>query len=123
MKKWSLYIGSYFSIKVLIHWTFWIIIGWIFMMHFQMGHGWAEGIQVVLFILILFACVVLHGFGHALMTKKYGIPRCDITLFPIGGVASLNKIFDKSAQELVDLRWKTYVDMSGWGAEEFSPLM
>ena len=29
----------------------------------------------------------------------------------------------KAAQELVDLRWKTYVDMSGWGAEEFSPLM
>tara|TARA_R110000851_G_scaffold48682_2_gene117420 strand:- start:783 stop:4355 length:3573 start_codon:yes stop_codon:yes gene_type:complete len=29
----------------------------------------------------------------------------------------------KAAQELVDLRWKTYVDMSGWGAKEFSPVM
>ncbi|MEY8021374.1 pyruvate:ferredoxin (flavodoxin) oxidoreductase [Muriicola sp. SD30] len=29
----------------------------------------------------------------------------------------------KAAQELVDLRWKTYVDMSGWGAKEFNPVM
>ena len=29
----------------------------------------------------------------------------------------------KAAQELVDLRWKTYVDMSGWDAKEFSPVM
>ena len=100
MKKGALFIGSYSSIKVFIHWTFWIIIGWIFMMHFQMGHGWTEGIQGALFILVLFACVVLHEFGHALMAKKYGIPTRDITLYPIGGVASLNKMPDKPAQEL-----------------------
>tara|TARA_R110002051_G_scaffold232905_1_gene294572 strand:- start:4753 stop:5856 length:1104 start_codon:yes stop_codon:yes gene_type:complete len=100
MKKWSLFIGSYSGIKVFIHWTFWIIIGWIFMMHFQMGHGWAEGIQGALFILVLFACVVLHEFGHALTAKKYGIPTRDITLYPIGGVASLDKMPDKPAQEL-----------------------
>tara|TARA_R110001592_G_scaffold153619_1_gene382255 strand:- start:8728 stop:12300 length:3573 start_codon:yes stop_codon:yes gene_type:complete len=29
----------------------------------------------------------------------------------------------KAAQELVDLRWKTYVDMSGWDAKEFCPVM
>ena len=100
MKKWSLFIGSYSGIKVFIHWTFWIIIGWIFMMHFQMGHGWAEGIQGALFILVLFACVVLHEFGHALMAKRYGIPTRDITLYPIGGVASLDKMPDKPAKEL-----------------------
>ena len=100
MKKWSLYIGSYSGIKVFIHWTFWIIIGWIFMMHFEMGHGWAEGLAGALFILTLFACVVLHEFGHALTAKKYGIPTRDITLYPIGGVASLNRMPEKPAQEL-----------------------
>ncbi|MEY8021372.1 site-2 protease family protein [Muriicola sp. SD30] len=100
MKKWSLFMGSYSGIKVFIHWTFWIIIGWIFMMHYQMGHGWTEAIQGVLFILVLFACVVLHEFGHALMAKEYGIPTRGITLYPIGGVASLHKMPDKPAQEL-----------------------
>ena len=100
MKKWSLYIGSYSGIKVFIHWTFWIIIGWIFMMHFEMGHGWAEGLAGALFILTLFACVVLHEFGHALTAKKYGIPTHDITLYPIGGVASLDRMPEKPAQEL-----------------------
>ena len=100
MKKWSLYIGSYSGIKVFIHWTFWIIIGWIFMMHFEMGHGWAEGLAGALFILTLFACVVLHEFGHALMAKKYDIPTRDITLYPIGGVASLDSMPEKPAQEL-----------------------
>jgi len=100
MKKWSLYMGSYANIKVFIHWTFWIIIGWIFMLHFQKGHGWTEGLAGALFILALFACVVLHEFGHALAAKKYGIPTRDITLYPIGGVASLDKMPDKPAQEL-----------------------
>ncbi len=100
MKRWSLFIGSYAGIKVFIHWTFWIIIGWIFLMHFQMGHGRSEGLAGVVFILVLFACVVLHEFGHALTAKRYGIPTQDITLYPIGGVASLNKIPDKPGQEL-----------------------
>lgn len=100
MNKWSLYIGSYAGIKVFIHWTFWIIIGWIFLMHFQMGHGRSEALAGVVFILALFACIVLHEFGHALTAKRYGIPTQDITLYPIGGVASLNKMPDKPAQEL-----------------------
>ncbi|SNZ01389.1 site-2 protease family protein [Flagellimonas pacifica] len=100
MKKWSLFIGSYSGIKVFVHWTFWIIVGWIFMMHFQMGHGWKEAMIGALFIIILFGCVVLHEFGHALTAKKYNIPTRDITLYPIGGVASLERMPEKPAQEL-----------------------
>ncbi|MDZ7846532.1 MAG: site-2 protease family protein [Owenweeksia sp.] len=100
MKKWSLYAGSYAGIKVFIHWSFWIIIAWIFMLHFQMGHGWSEGLAGAGFILALFGCVVLHEFGHALTAKKYGIPTHNITLYPIGGVASLDKMPDKPGQEL-----------------------
>ena len=81
MKKWSLYAGSYAGIKVFIHWSFWIIIAWIFMLHFQMGHGWAEGLSGVVFILALFGCVVLHEFGHALTAKSYGVPTRNITLY------------------------------------------
>jgi Zn-dependent protease len=100
MKKWSLYIGSYANIKVFIHWTFWIIIGWIFLMHYNLGHGINEGLWGVLFILALFGCVVLHEFGHALTAKRYNIQTRDITIYPIGGIASLEAMPENPRQEL-----------------------
>lgn len=50
MKNWSLYIGNYSGIKVLIHRTFWIIIGLVFFSHFQAGHEEFEGLTSAFFI-------------------------------------------------------------------------
>lgn len=99
--KWSLYLGRFSGIKVYIHWTFLILIVWIFIMHSRMGEGWQAGLWGVLFILALFACVVLHEFGHALTAKRYQIATRDITIYPIGGVASLESMPEKPGQELL----------------------
>jgi len=101
MKSWSLKLGRFAGIEVFIHWTFWIIIAWILLMHFQIGHGLEQGIWGVFFVLVLFACVVLHEFGHALTARRFGIATKQITLYPIGGIASLERMPEKPWQELL----------------------
>jgi stage IV sporulation protein FB len=55
----------------------------------------------VLFIVLVFACVLAHEFGHIFAARRYGIRTPEVTLWPIGGVASLERIPDKPREELV----------------------
>ncbi len=101
MKSWSLPVGKFFGIQVYIHWTFWILLVWIFLMHVRADDGLSEAIRGVLFILALFGCVVLHEFGHALTAKRFGVVTRDITLYPIGGVSSFESMPEKPAHEFL----------------------
>jgi Zn-dependent protease/predicted transcriptional regulator len=97
----SLHLPEIAGIKVYIHWTFSILIAWIVYTNLRAGLGPEQIAWSVLFILSLFVCVTLHELGHALAAKHYGINTKDITLYPIGGVARLEKMPEKPGQELV----------------------
>jgi Zn-dependent protease len=96
----SLKVASIFGIEVRIHLTFLLFLVWIWFSYYQIA-GFAGAVQGVLFILALFACVLLHEFGHAFAARGFGIQTPDITLLPIGGVARLSRIPEKPWQELV----------------------
>ncbi|WP_442509489.1 site-2 protease family protein [Novipirellula sp. SH528] len=96
----SWHLGRFVGIDVRIHWTFLLVPLWIYFSSLAAGSGIAGATVSVLFVLSIFACVLFHEYGHALMARRFGIPTRDITLLPIGGVASLSRMPRRPAHEL-----------------------
>ena len=84
-----------------IHWTFTLLIIWIVGSHFNEGGDSSSLGNRLVFLIAVFACVLLHELGHALSALRYNVKTHDITLLPIGGVARLERIPEKPMQELV----------------------
>ncbi len=98
--SWSITIAKVAGSEIRIHLTFLILLAWIGFAEYLSG-GAAAAVDGVIFIIAIFACVVLHELGHAIAARRYGISTPDITLLPIGGLARLSRIPEKPAEEIV----------------------
>jgi len=98
--KWQWKLARIAGIDVYVHATFLLIIGWVGLSHWIEQRTIEAVISGILFILLLFAFVVMHEYGHALTARKFGIKTRDITLYPIGGVARLERMPEKPIEEL-----------------------
>lgn len=96
----SFRLAEYFDIELRVHWSFAALAGglglWVLA---ETGSLRAVG-AILLPIAMVFTCVVFHEYGHALMARHFGIRTQGITLFPIGGVAVLEREPASPAQEL-----------------------
>ncbi|NCO93110.1 MAG: site-2 protease family protein, partial [Armatimonadetes bacterium] len=99
--KWSWKIGELSGIGIYVHGTFLMLLAWVALSHLMSGHSVAAAMSGLLFVVTLFAIVVLHELGHALMAKRFGIATRDITLLPIGGMARLERMPEDPKQELL----------------------
>lgn len=97
--KWSWRLGTFAGIGVYMHATFLLLLGYVGYVHWREQQTVAAVAAGIAFILAIFACVVLHEFGHALTARRFGIRTRDITLLPIGGVARLERMPDQPMQE------------------------
>jgi Zn-dependent protease len=97
---WSISLGRIAGTEVRIHLTFFLLIAW-FAFAAGSRDGQAAAIEAVVLILAVFTCVLAHEYGHVLTARRFGIGTRDITLLPIGGVASIERMPEKPGQELL----------------------
>lgn len=98
--KWSFKLGRFLGIDVYVHLTFLLILAFVGLSHWLVAKTLAAAMSGVLFFSLIFVCVLLHEYGHALMARRFGVGTRDITLLPFGGVANLERMPEKPSQEL-----------------------
>src|SRR3954468_7031333 len=89
--SWKL--GRVAGIDLFLHPTFLILLAYV--------GATQRGLESILLVSAVFGCVLLHELGHALMARQFGIETEDITLYPIGGVARLQRMPRAPGAELL----------------------
>jgi Zn-dependent protease len=73
-----------FGVPVRFHFTFVLLL--VFLLFIGVGNR-QSGLSTAIYVLALFASVLLHELGHTLVARRYGIRTIEIVMFPIGGVS------------------------------------
>ncbi|MDF1861440.1 MAG: site-2 protease family protein [Verrucomicrobiales bacterium] len=87
----SLQLGTVSGIPIRIHWSFSLLLLWALFLHSSATGSFAGTMLGMLFVLMVFGCVILHELGHSLTAQRFGIQTRSITLSPLGGLAALEK--------------------------------
>ncbi len=95
----SITIATIFGTKVRMHLSFLLLLAWVAAGE-AMTHGGEAAMAGIVFVLLLFVCVVAHEFGHILVARRYGGRTRDILLLPIGGVSRMDRMPERPAEEL-----------------------
>jgi Zn-dependent protease len=100
MRSGSFKIGRAFGIDVRVHWTFFLLLLYFAFVGYRGAGNLVGALATVAVIVALFACVLLHEFGHSLVAQRLGIEIPDITLLPIGGIARFKTLPEKPMDEV-----------------------
>ena len=102
MLGWSISLFRIRGIRLAAHWTFLLLLalvaweGWLVSPDARMlGVFWS-----LLYVIVIFTCVVLHELGHSFVARAFGIGVPRILLLPIGGMAEFDSIPRRPKQEI-----------------------
>ncbi len=99
MRSWSIHLCSIFGIRLEIHATFFALLGIIACVGL-LSDGTSGLFWSLIFILLVFTCLVLHELGHSLVAQYYGVEVIRILLLPIGGMAQFQSLPREASKEL-----------------------
>jgi Zn-dependent protease len=94
----SFSIGHVAGIDIRVHLTFFLLVA-----IFALGSSGPGGPGVVgglIWLVIIFACVVVHELAHSLVARRRGASVREIVLLPIGGVSKLENLPESPPDEL-----------------------
>jgi Zn-dependent protease/CBS domain-containing protein len=84
----SIGVATAFGVPIRLHFTFLLLLA--FLLFIGIG-GRQSGAMTAIYVLALFASVLLHELGHALAARRFSVRTLEIVMFPIGGVARLER--------------------------------
>src|SRR5437868_10935234 len=90
MRSWSISVGRIFGIELRVHLTFLFLLFFVWATE-SVAHRQASAGPGLALVGIIFGSVILHEFGHALVSTREGIPAKSIILLPIGGITTLDE--------------------------------
>src|ERR1700693_2897218 len=90
MRSWSISAGRIFGVEIRIHWTFYFLLPlFVWCTEYAARRTPNQGRSLAL-VGIIFAAVLVHELGHALVAQRSGVRVRSITLLPIGGITQLD---------------------------------
>jgi Zn-dependent protease len=112
-------VGRWLGIDVFVHPTFWLLPLFVLLTG-SPGDALATELAT---LFAVFGCVLLHEYGHAVAAMGFGVRTRDITLYPVGGVASLDRMPERPVAELVIALAGPAVNVAIAGALGFALLL
>jgi Zn-dependent protease/predicted transcriptional regulator len=88
------------GVTILVHYTFLLLIGWAVIMNTYSGVHPDQILWSLLFLAAILTSLLLHEVGHALVAAQFAINANWIKLYPVGGIASINKLPENPGQEI-----------------------
>ena len=80
---WSWKIGKLAGIDVYMHATFLLLVGFIVVASWVESHNAVRTLYGLVFVLVIFGCIVLHELGHAIGIKGHSSSKGDIMYYQI----------------------------------------
>jgi Zn-dependent protease/CBS domain-containing protein len=89
------------GIVIDIHFSFGLVLFWGAWEGWSRYSNYSGALYGLLAVALLFACILLHELGHALLARALGINASRITLLPVGGLAQFESSPAYAWQELI----------------------
>ena len=95
--RWSFPLGRVLGIEIRVHVSFFLLVAlFVFASTGPEGQGLVSGLS---WLVVLFACVVVHELAHCVVGQARGAVVRDIVLLPIGGMSRLERLPSRPEDE------------------------